>query len=173
MIFWILTVIIVLVAIGFIVHEFMEMGFGFGVAATFFVTLIAGIVWALMCLLLWFLASIQQPTGNVESRHELAALSDNSSVHGRSFFLGSGWVDEKRVIDFVEDEGEYSTLGRVDADDSRIYEDEGTNPYMIRTDYWFEAWWLVPEKTTTSTTYEFHIPDGSILGSYSIDNGGN
>lgn len=127
--------------------------------------IVAGV--ALVC------ASVGAALGSssiVTDRAELAALSNGSSVQG-SFFLGSGRVDGKRVLNYVEQHDGYSTLEQVDADDSRIYEDEPDSPYLVtqwevRDTSW--VWW--PWDFWGQPRYDFHIPADSIVESYVIDN---
>ena len=105
-------------------------------------------------------------------RHELRALQSGSGVEGRSYFLGGGYVDNKRVLNHItrNDDGS-SSLGFTDADESRIYEDSAEKPYMLTHEKKYGNWWFAFDETfRTERTYEYHIPAGSVLESTKITN---
>lgn len=99
----------------------------------------------------------------------LKALGTSSSQQGR-FFLGSGYIDGKRVLNFIQqgDDGSIR-VGQANAKDSVIFEDadKGT----VTTEHFdYNNGWILPWPIGSTDKYEFHIPAGSVTESYTIDN---
>lgn len=101
----------------------------------------------------------------------LAALRTGTSVEG-TFFLGSGRVDDKPVIRYVERQSDGAAVLRdVEAWKARIYEDAGdTDPRLdvycsVLTNPWLTPVPLAPQ---VRCGYYFHVPAGSVLESYEV-----
>lgn len=139
----------------------------FGLLTGFLSTAVGALVgFGLISLLYWTTTDLELRGQEDET---LRAVSASSSVEGR-FFLGSGYVDGVRTLNYIVAEDGYSELRQARADDSRIYEDETAQPY-VTTYYWErEAWWLTPFSVGQGTSYDFHIPPASILEDFTIDN---
>lgn len=100
--------------------------------------------------------------------YDLKSLGADSSVSGRSYFLGGGYIDGKRVLSYVMENADGSfTPDQVDANDSKIYEDEGTEPEMRAYEHSADYWWLAPSVFTTYT-YEFTVPNGTVVEEYTV-----
>jgi ABC-type multidrug transport system fused ATPase/permease subunit len=103
---------------------------------------------------------------------ELRAVALGGSIEGH-FFLGTGTVDGKRVINYVaQHEDGYVTVEQVDARNAYIYEDESSNPTVTAHHWRASEWWLSLWPTDRGTNYSFHVPPGSVLENYTIDNAG-
>lgn len=111
-----------------------------------------------------------QPQVHVERNETLRAVSASSSIQGR-FFLGSGYVNGVRVLNYISAEKGYSELRQANASASRIFEDESAAPYVTVYEWAKEAWWIAPGRYGAGETFDFHIPEDSILEDYTIDNG--
>lgn len=174
MIFWILIVLLGLGIIYAFVWPFLDV-FGeswlgnvvFGFLTAMIVALVGGMVgFGILALV-----SLAIPTTLHSQAHdELRAVSASSSIEGR-FYLGSGYVDGKRVLNYITAEDGYSELKQADASASRVFEDEGADPYVISYDWAKDAWWWIPGAFPMGTTYDFHIPPASILEDFTVDNG--
>jgi hypothetical protein len=170
MIFWIvLAVVGVAVLVAFVLgwRSWSDIYDGFMAAGVtlaigFFVFVIGAFV----------LSGIAADTGTDEPRtdtSELRALSTGSSVEG-AFFLGGGYIDGKRVLNYVVQHDGYSTLEQIDAALCRIYEDGDANPRFVVTTTDRYNRLLVPWAVKVRNQYDFHIPANSILESFTIDN---
>lgn len=116
------------------------------------------------------LTSLAVPTAVHETEDDrLRAVSASASIEGR-FFLGSGYVNGVRTLNYIVAEDGYSELRQARATDARIYEDESTAPYVTVYSWGKEAWWWMPGVFPVGTTYDFHIPQDSILEDFTIDN---
>jgi hypothetical protein len=117
------------------------------------------------------------PSGTAEfsvvTNTSIHSLHDKAMLRG-SFFLGTGTLSDKMYFTYYEGETSFK-LKRVPADTTTIFMDEDDHPYiktitpMKRTvysdgratpssrDYWRE------------TTYEFHVPNGTIVKEYNLN----
>lgn len=98
----------------------------------------------------------------------IKSLASSSSVHG-DFFLGTGVVDGKRVINYVTQEpGGGMTLRQVDAATSYIYEDG--RECMSIDHHWDEWPAFVPWRNNEFDMHVFHVPRGSVASDFVITN---
>lgn len=171
MIFWILVGIAAVITIAVIVYCIMDDGvlwaLGMGLCTALISAAALGIIGGLAG------SAVAYATGWDDSdteRSELRALSASSSIEGRFYFLGGGYIDGKRVLNYIVQQNGYSTLEQADASDSRIYEDEQAAPYVEST--YTTRWntWIVPWPVAGGEQHNFHIPEDSILENYTIDN---
>lgn len=101
-----------------------------------------------------------------ESTTNLRALSVNSDLQG-SFFLASGYVDDKQVFRYiVQDEQGGNRLKITDAYNSVVFEDSLKGGTLVRS-------WGVPENTLWSYApreldVQFHVPAGSVVDGYEM-----
>lgn len=105
-----------------------------------------------------------------EKTQQLRALGNANGLEGRSYFLGGGYVKDKRVLNFItNNEGGAIKVERADAEDSVIYEDStAASVKVTHVDY--VNGWIAPFPLGDSHKYEFHIPAGSVVESYTLDN---
>lgn len=180
MIFWIIVGIAAVVAVivfyinahsGY-VHWYVWEGLGWG-SLWGAITLGFGtgiLMVVTMGLHIWY----PTPTG-VQHRSELSALSVGEDVQGKfssGFFVGYGYIEGERVIEYMveEDDGAFRLL-RVDADDSRVYQGEA-DPYMVEREMELRNDWIIPWGMHRDSQYDFHVPEGSVLtDQYVVENG--
>lgn len=171
MVFWILIGLVVAVMVGVGIYTSVQywaeasdvflncaMAFVLGGAAAF----IVGVVLVIM--------PVFPLTQTTEESVDLAALGSGSEVDGRSYFLGGGYVNEERVLNYVSSEDGAYRLDSARAYNSVIYQDEEKSPRVIVREWEGQNPWIFPFAVNSATTYEFHIPDGSILENYTISN---
>jgi hypothetical protein len=170
MVFWILLGIAALIPIVVAIFFFMDEGFLAGVGFFFVSAFLAACGLGLVALIL---SAIAAGTGWTDTRYEtrdLRALGNSSSIEGRFYFLGGGYIDGKRVLNYIVQQDGYSTLEQADANDSRIFEDEQESPYVYSAYSERKNTWLVPWPVLGGEAHDFHIPADSILENYTIDN---
>lgn len=110
-----------------------------------------------------------QTTQTSENSYPLKALNNNSQTSGHSYFLGGGYVNEERVLNYIaSDQGAYYVRS-APADHSKVYEGSEQTEVTIR-EHEGRNKWIVPWAFKGTTTYEFHIPAESILSDYTLDN---
>ena len=135
--------------------------------------LFIGTISALMAgLVLLPVGMVAQTTFNYD--HEgtetvnLRSMGDGDGISGRSYFLGGGYIESKKVINYIgEREDGGVQLSSVDASDSVIYEREGA-PILEAHKYSGGAWWYAPFKVSSYTKYEFSVPNGTVVESYEL-----
>jgi hypothetical protein len=120
-----------------------------------------------------YLTSLATPAHvSNETEADLRAVALDSGLEGR-FFLATGYVEGKRVVNYIaEHDGGYITVEQVDAVNTYVYEDENVNPRVVTKQWQASEWWLAPFGIDRGNTYVFHIPEGSVLENYTIDNTG-
>jgi hypothetical protein len=146
------------------------------VFTAFIATVVAGVLFGLVALFVHISfyrddASTEQTVEN----WDLQALSTETSVEGAAhhgFFVGYSYIDGTRQISYIADHGDYSTMDSVNAEYSRIYEDEEKRPNVDKITYWTDLSWVAPwmgHEEYWVDEYYFHIPAGSIKEDISID----
>lgn len=168
MIFYILTGVAILVSLGAFVLFISEEG-PFGILMGLGVTALTGLAWILMLGLL-VLVSASMPENHTESKTvTLKALGSDSSVSGMSYFLGGGYVEGNRVLSYIRenDNGSF-TADQVKAKHAQVWEDSETDPTMTTYTHSSDRWWLIPVKIKVSSSWEFHIPEGSVNSEFSV-----
>lgn len=168
MIFWVLLVLAVLVVVGtFVWFAFLDdlrMGIGFGLLTALLAAIGSAIVGGGLLAL-----SLLIPGGKVT--HEtfpLRALATSSTVQGR-FFLGSGYVNGERTLNYVAQDNGYARIDQGIGTASRIFEGS-TKPTVTEYTYWYSNGWVLPWEFKTGYSWDFRVPSGSILEDYTITN---
>lgn len=164
MIFWILVAIVILLTIWHVMEE-GAIGFLMGVVH---------VCWASLVLIL---ALIPVAFGGLHYQdrtdfepQNLRAIGSDSDIEGRFYFLGGGYVNEERVLNYIAEKDGYSYLGVAEASRSKIFEDESQSPYVDTYKVDFSNGWFVPWVVFTHTYYEFHIPADSVVEDYTVLN---
>ena len=129
------------------------------------------VVTALLTLVaMWVSTPVQ--TG-VDSK-KLASLGTDTGLSGRTYFLGGGYVNSNRTVNYVayNDNGSV-TPADIWADQTSIFEDVTADKARLDV-YHFKAdvpWWIGPtfDKPTYTDIYWFHVPKGSIKAEYSVE----
>lgn len=163
MIFWILIVLAVVIVGGTFIWWWIEEGL---IAIAF--ALLAAIGSLLVGGGLLALALLIPGDKMTEETFDLRAISSSSTVQGR-FYLGSGYVDGKRTLNYIAQEDGYSRLGQGIASASRVYEDT-EEPTVTEYTFWYSNGWVIPWEFVTGWSWDFHVPRGSILENYTITN---
>jgi len=170
MIFWILVALTAIIVIGTFAVNVTDPygGFGFALAASFLALIISAVVGFLTIM---FCSLI--PTNHDlirDDTHKLKALGNNTTTTGRFYFLGGGYIDGKRVLNFIsEHNGGAIKVEKADAEDATIYEGNDTATVRVRH-FDHNNGWVTPWPLGSHTTYEFRIPEGSVVESYTLDN---
>jgi hypothetical protein len=169
-IFWILLVIAALIPIAVAIFAFHDDGPLSAIGSFFLTGFFSLIGLVLASILISGIAAVTGETRELSDTEDLRALGSNSSIEGRSYFLGGGYIEGKRVLNYIVRRDGYSTLEQVDADQSRIFEDVSDSPYLETFYFITSNPWVVPWDVWTRYRYDFHIPADSILEGYTIDN---
>lgn len=175
MIFWIATAIVLAALIWGIWFAWWDSSFETvigGILGSIGFVLLAAVVWMFLMMIVFSVGSVTEDNPAMvasETRSDLVALGTESSVEGRFYFLGGGWIDGKRVFNYTVDHGAYYTAEQVDASVSRVYDDEDDAPYVIARSWRREMpWWLAPGSLNIGSSYDFHIPEGSVVREYEV-----
>lgn len=166
MIFWVLLVLAVAVGVWtFIYFAFLDdMGIGLGIGCAVLAAMTAGLVGAGLIAL-----ALLIPGEKVT--HEtfaLRALATSSAVQG-GFFLGSGYVNGERTLNYVAQDNGFARIDQGIGTASRIFEGS-TKSTVTEYTYWYSNGWVIPWEFKTGYSWDFRIPSGSILEDYSITN---
>ena len=173
MLFWIILGIVAAVAIVNTVRvaraDYFSLGEGLlaGLASLFIGGLLGAIVWFLATL------ALNPPLERVvksESTHQLKALGNDSGLKGRMYFLGGGYIEDKRVLNYItQDSSGAIRVERSDAKDSTIY--EGSKQATVKVTHAdYINGWIAPWPLGDKREYVFNIPTGSVVESYTLDN---
>lgn len=117
------------------------------------------------------LSSVIEPESQTVSTVQLRAISTENSVQGRSYFLGSGYINGDRQISYITTQDDYSQILSISGDRAYIHEDTEDSPYLDVIDYSVNLWWFAPWATDIDFWYDdyhFHIPAGSIQQDYNL-----
>ncbi|MUG03563.1 hypothetical protein ECC01_21495 [Bacillus tequilensis] len=167
MIFWILLALAVVAVVWtYIYFAFFDWagGAGFALLPAFLAALGSGLIGGGLLAL-----SLLIPGEKItQQTFDLRAISTSSTVQGR-FFLGSGYVDGKRTLDYIAQEDGWSRVDRGIASASRIFEDT-ERPTVTEYTHWYSNGWVIPWEVEAGHRWDFHIPSGSILEDYTITN---
>ena len=172
MIFWILLVLAVIATIGTVIYFIDDMGTLVGafpgvIVGVSMSMLIGGLIIGGLNIL------IPHEYDTAETTTELRAIDTGSTIKGR-FYLGSGYINGERTINYIEQisdgDGTYSTVRQASAGSSRIFED-ADQPTVTDYKFTFYKPWLFPGAFSENHSYDFHVPEGSVLEDYTIDNG--
>lgn len=125
---------------------------------------IGGLALLILCVTVPF-----QVMQTAENTYPLKALGNNSQINGHTYFLGGGYVNEERVLNYIASEQGAFYVRSAPADHSKVYEGSEQPEVTVR-EHEARNKWLVPWAFKGTTTYEFHIPAESILSDYTLDN---
>lgn len=99
----------------------------------------------------------------------LRALGNDTNIEGRQYFLGGGYIGEEKVINFITQAPNGAIkIDKMPAAQAVIFEDSAT-PRLTITKTVRTMEWAVPWELGSTMHYDFHIPKGSVLESYSLD----
>jgi hypothetical protein len=163
MLFWILLTITVLIVVGTVLADDWT-----PFASGFLALVVCSVVGFLALMVCW---------GTIGANHDLVrtttyqlrALGTSTGIEGRSYFLGGGYIKDKRVLNYITDESGAIRVQQSDAGASTIYENS-TAPTVIVRHYDHNNGWLVPWPGGSDDTYEFRIPAGSVMSDYTVNN---
>lgn len=144
-------------------RNYYDGGLGYYLAA-FATATIGGVVLLALCATVPF-----QTTQTSESTYPLKALNNNSQTSGHAYFLGGGYVNEERVLNYIASAQGAFYVRSAPADHSKVYEGSEQPKVTVR-EHEGRNKWLVPWAFKATTKYEFHIPSESILSDYTLDN---
>lgn len=101
---------------------------------------------------------------------EIYSIKDNAKTSG-SFVLGSGTVDEKQYLYFVEEKAGFKTVSKASVEDSKMKEGSYEKPYVLTYDVQYKSSIarFFYGKSTGLNTYEFYLPENTITTDYKID----
>lgn len=161
MLFWIIVTLIV-AATTYAIWQGYDW---FDGVPVFFLSIIGGAVVLFICAIL-IPSHVDLARENTTS---LKALGTSSTQQGR-FFLGSGYIDGKRVLNYIQqDTSGAIQVKHTDAEDALIFEGSDKATVTKKT-YDFNNGWILPWTIASKDKYEFHIPEGSVTESYTIAN---
>jgi hypothetical protein len=165
-IFWIsLAIAIVLMVVVKLADESIFTAFWVGVITSGFIFLIAACITG---------AALGVERTETKYVTPLKALATSSKISG-SFFLGSGYVEGKRTLNYITADGDRNYIRQQDASASVVIEDITTGqPHMLALEQCYDSGWIMPWKMckdiNEGVAYEFHVPAGSVLSDYTVDN---
>ena len=167
MIFWILIAVAAVIVVAVFVNTLLDDyvgGFLVAMGAAFISAAVGFLVLLAFCAI---------PANNdlvADDTHKLKALGNANATTGRFYFLGGGYIDGKRVLNFItERQGGAIRVEQADATNSTIYEGSTDATVQVRH-YDHNNGWVLPWPIGSHTEYEFHIPSGSVVESYTLDN---
>lgn len=108
----------------------------------------------------------QEKTFTGETTVNIRALDSDSGMEGK-FYLRTGYIEEKRVLDYISEEDGVMKLGRVPAD-SAILRESDEAPALIVRNYEMTNGWIVPGAISVVQEYEFIIPEGSVKEGFAV-----
>lgn len=171
MLFWIFLVLLIVV-VGIVAYTQLS-GYGDGFdafMASVLTLLFGGIVGgAIIGILLSTNGHNVEHVKSSEETLKLKALTNDSKLAGRSYYLGS-YIGQYRTLNYITETNGAVRVESAFASSSTIYEDTPQNPTVKVEEYKKRLSWLLPWDLSGYTTYEFHVPSGSVLEGYSIDN---
>lgn len=166
MILWISLGVSLVLAIVVAIIESRDRVYGEPAAAFARTLIFCGFVSLMVC----FIASWIWGTSGVHEDHSnLKAIGTNESMKG-SFFLASGNFQDVESYKFIKetDDGGFF-MKSVPISSAVIYEIEaGDQPHMVRLEEYRNSPW-VPWEYSMPATYEFHVPENSVVESFKID----
>lgn len=161
MVFYIILGLVIVASIIGFIWGCMDDGPLLGLANWLLMLFIGGFVGVLLFVPFGFIPGSVQST----ETYPLRALATSSSINGK-FFLGTGYVDGYRALNFIVEYEGGNYICQVKAKDSVIYERDGMNPEVTYSNWgnpWIAPW-------NYKQTYGFTVPTGSIMGDYEITN---
>jgi len=168
MIFWILLVIASLITIASLVIGFFEDGVLWGLGTGLLAAVISAFVGALIFIAFCFLPLSADLVS--DNTYKLKALGNSNAIEGRSYFLGGGYVKDKRVLNFISQrDGGGIRVEQAEAEHSTVF--EGSQEATVQARHFdYNNGWVAPWPLGSGTEYTFRIPADSVLESYTLDN---
>lgn len=145
-----------------------------------------GLVIGFMCSMVLSLAVKSSRVPVEQSNTQIYAMADGSGISGR-FFLGSGTIKNTEYYYYYEEQdGGGMKQKKVPVDNTIIFEHTDSSAFLItKTDILPESHWAIGwavfdgsgscgcaqngSAVGPGTTYDFHIPTGSIQHNYNLD----
>jgi hypothetical protein len=167
MIFWILAILTVLIAIGVFITQWDD-SYGMPFMGAFLTLIGGGAVTFFVVMLCMFIPTNHDLVS--DDTYQLKAIGTNSAIEGRSYFLGGGYIKDKRVLNYISQrDGGAIHVEQAEAEDSTIY--EGSSDATVRARHYDHVnGWVAPWPLGSHNEYEFRIPNGSVADSYTLDN---
>lgn len=131
-----------------------------------FITLVVAAVVSILLLPVTALFSHSMGEQRTVTR-ELRAISTATSTDGRFYFLGGGYIKDRRVLNYIVKQDGYSSLDYEFASDARIYEDT-EEPTVTQYYQYYGNEWITPWPLGHTYSVDFHIPEGSVLEDFSV-----
>ena len=168
MIFWILVALAIVITASVFISWKHE-----GVGVALLVTFLAAAGSALAGFLIFVACGTWIPWNNdtvSDNTYKLKAIGNSTALEGRMYFLGGGYVNDKRVLNFISQrEGGAIRVEQAEAEDATIY--EGSADATVRVEHIdHNNGWVSPWPLGSHDDYEFRIPAGSVVESYTLDN---
>jgi len=167
-IFWILLAVTILAtmwAFGAWIYE------GFGMALV--VSLLTAACVAFVGFLIFVACGSWIPWNNdtvSDGTYKLKAIGNASAIEGRLYFLGGGYVNDKRVLNFISQrDGGAIRVEQAEAGDATIFEGSASATVQVKHIDHINGW-VSPWPLGSHDEYEFRIPTGSVAESYTLDN---
>ena len=178
MIFWIILIVLAVAAIC-VAGFFARYDAWYGRTIRFSVrrflsTLISGVGIGAVILSVYSAVAYEMvgTTGYTTTTTSLQALKTDSETSGRSYFLGGGYINQNRVLNYIsKDDGGAIRLDSVYVERATIYEGYD-DPRMETYDFYSDSI-LVPWRIDNRwlDNYSFFVPTGSVLtDDYTVDN---
>lgn len=159
MIFWIVTIILILIILFWTIEE----GFGGFLMAGF----VAGIVWIASGLLMGAMSG-GAPVYKIETSTTNLRAASNGNDRSGSFFLGSGNVKDEKMFSYLYEEDGWTRSDQQRARDSFVAEDANSETARLDTVKIYRNYWWVGQ-SNIETRYEFHIPKNSVVENFKIE----
>src|SRR5688572_14706675 len=105
----VLIVLVILIALGAAVIAFLEEGLEMAFLAFLGLALGGALLGGGILGLLNMIPPVK--TWQESANYNLAAIATDSEIAGRSYFLGGGYINEHRVLNYIQENGEAYTLG--------------------------------------------------------------
>lgn len=167
MIFWTIVAIAVIIAI-YIAWKESGDSYGMPVLGAFMSLFFGGMAAGLSLLTCFFLPINKDLVS--DNTYQLKALGNNNAIEGRSYFLGGGYINDKRVLNFISQrDGGAIHVEQAEADDSVIYEGSTDATVQVQHYDWNNGW-IATWPLGSGDEYTFRIPTGSVVESYTLDN---
>jgi len=134
----------------------------------------AALCYFLSCLVVLCVWSSATEKHTEAIRYDLESLGITDPQYtGRMFLLSGSFEGEQRIQFFRADDDGALSLRWSTPDESRIFQDEDYEPYVnyintVNT----SPDWVLPwdsDPWVTHTTYDFHVPAGSVVNTYELD----
>lgn len=105
-----------------------------------------------------------------DDTYRLRTLGTANGIEGHSYFLGGGYINSERVLNYItQRDGGAIQVQTADADVSVVFEDApaGTGTVQkLHVDH--INGWVTPWPLGSHDQYVFHIPAGTVADSYSL-----